>query len=94
MDNLDAGTIAVWLQVPLRVALDRAGAEGPTRPLLDVSDSLVEAETLLRRREPFYRKAQLTIDSTTADPQGLAEQIYYLVNEKGWASSHLPPPYK
>ena len=83
MESLPPGTLSVWLKVSPEEAVRRARQEGPTRPLLAVSDPVSEARSLLRRREPFYAKARLSLDSTALGPQELAERIEEFMNQRG-----------
>ncbi|MBI4636507.1 MAG: shikimate kinase [Candidatus Rokubacteria bacterium] len=55
------GTV-VWLSGELAALYARAGRAG-TRPMLD-GRSVQEIETLYRRREPYYRQAQVVVDTT------------------------------
>jgi shikimate kinase len=62
---------AVWIQVPLEVALRRcAGLTG--RPLLKDS---AQAGALYRRRLPSYRAATLQVDSEGLSPEEVAARI-------------------
>ena len=83
MEGLGPTTLSVWLQVTAEEAIRRVRKEGPTRPLLAVSDPVSRAKTLLKDREPFYERAQVAIDSTAAGPEELARIIERLMNEKG-----------
>jgi shikimate kinase len=82
MEGVPPGTFSVWLEVPPRVAVERALKEGPTRPLLTGSDPFSQAKALLEEREPFYRKAAFTLDSCRSSPEELAEGIQRVLNEK------------
>ncbi len=62
---------AVWIQVPLEVALRRC-AGVTERPL--VKDS-AQAEALYRRRLPSYRAASLHVDSEGLSAEEVAERI-------------------
>lgn len=75
MDRLPEGTLSVWLQVSPEEAVRRVREEGPTRPLLAVPDPLAKARDLLAKREGFYRKAHLAVDSHEGGPEELAEKI-------------------
>lgn len=55
------GTV-IWLKSDLRVAYERARRSG-ARPMLD-GRSLAEIEDLYRQREPYYKQAHITIDTT------------------------------
>jgi len=75
MDDLPPGTFSVWLKVTAEEAVRRVREEGPTRPLLAVSDPLARARNLLSEREPYYRKASWALDSQAGDPEELARRI-------------------
>jgi shikimate kinase len=94
MERLGSGTLSVWLEVSPEVAVQRSRAEGATRPLLDVPEPLEKARELLEVRAPYYRKAHLTLDSSTVQPEELAERIFRYLNEKGWVYPKPLPPYK
>jgi shikimate kinase len=92
MDGLSPGTLSVWLQVAPETAVERAREEGPTRPLLAVRDPVGRAKALLSEREPFYRKADVVIDTTQASPEKLASEIEGIMNEKGREMLQPLPP--
>ena len=66
----DLGT-AVWLQVPLGLALARC-VKGPERPLLQGTG---QAEVLYRARLPAYRSAPLHLAVEDLTPDEAAERI-------------------
>ena len=73
--RIDSMGVAVWLQVPIALALSRCDG-GTTRPLLrDPS----QAETLYRARLPAYRKAPLRLEAEGISPQEAAERIAALL---------------
>ncbi len=94
MENLEVGTLSVWLQVTPEEAVRRILEEGPTRPLLAVEDPVARASALLKEREPFYARAHLTLDSGEAGPEEMAEKIAFFMNEQGWDGSRLLSPNK
>ena len=57
----ELGTV-IWLKGDLDVALERARRSG-ARPML-TGRAPDEIEALYRQREPYYRDAHLTIDTT------------------------------
>lgn len=83
MERLDPGTFSVWLKVTPEEAVRRVVEEGPTRPLLAVADPLERARELLRKREAYYRKAEVGVDSLEGDPEHLANRIEELMAESG-----------
>jgi len=68
---IDAAGVAVWLQVPLPVALARCGA-GAGRPLLR---GPAQARALYRARLPSYRAAPLHVDVDGLTPDDAAARI-------------------
>ena len=92
LDSLGHGTLSVWLKVNAEEALRRVQTEGPTRPLLTVADPLGKARGLLKERERYYEKAEITLDSTGVGAEELSETIQRLINEKRQAQGQTPPP--
>jgi shikimate kinase len=74
-----ADTMSVWLQVSPAVAIRRASAEGPTRPLLEGRDVSERATALLIAREKSYRRARYTLDTEQYDAVRLAAEILNLM---------------
>jgi shikimate kinase len=62
MDALRALGTVVWLRGDVSTLAERARRTG-NRPML-AGRSAEETEALYRRREPFYRQAHLTVDTT------------------------------
>jgi shikimate kinase len=80
MDRLPPGTLTVWLQVDPRVAVERARAEGTTRPLLAGEDPMQAASALSLERDPLYARARLHLDTVGASPDTLAAAIVKAVD--------------
>lgn len=75
-ERLGPGTVRVWLRVSAREAIRRAEAEGTDRPLMGPAEGRIERVTqLLRRREPHYRTAELTVDVDDREPGAIADEI-------------------
>jgi shikimate kinase len=66
------GTV-VWLSGDFGTLYERAQRAGE-RPML-AGRTREEAEALYRAREPFYRQADLTVDTTAMGPDQAAAQI-------------------
>lgn len=82
MDALPCGTLSVWLQVGAETAVERAGREGPTRPLLNVDEPVARAEELIRGRRWAYEKAALALCSEDEFPHALAASIVWHVEDR------------
>jgi len=68
---IDAMGAAIWLQIPLHLALARCEA-GPVRPLLSGAE---QAEALYRRRLPSYSAAPVHVPVEGLTPEEAAERI-------------------
>lgn len=88
MESIPPGTASVWLQVSPDVALERARAEAAAmddpglRPLLDVERPLERVRELLAVRTPFYRRAQLAVETDSASPADVARRVLDLLKER------------
>ena len=76
------GTLSVWLRVSPGVAVQRASGEGPVRPLLAGSRPLDRAVELIKRREAFYGRAQVALDSDEEAPAALATTIMKIIRSE------------
>lgn len=87
MDAAGAGTISIWLRVPAEVAVARArsgsGPDSVERPLLETDDPLATARELLRRREPYYRKADHAVDGVEGPPREVVRRILRELASRG-----------
>lgn len=73
---LNEGPVVVWLQAPTAVLVARVAHDGaPDRPLLDDGPETV-LDRLAGERAPLYAEvADLSIDSATDDPDGVASSV-------------------
>lgn len=82
--RLPSGTRTVWLRVTAEEAVRRAQAAGTERPLLSgVLDPVAAARTLLERREPLYRTADLTVDVNGRTPADIVGEIRSRIRFEG-----------
>jgi shikimate kinase len=81
--SLGPGTLSVWLRVSPEAVLERAGLEPGTRPLLRAADPLVRITDLLREREPFYRLADLAVETTGRNPEAVAGDVLNAIRSYG-----------
>ena len=78
LEALRPRTALVWLRVSLPEALRRADAQADTvdRPLLGSGEGRNErAAALLREREPYYSRAQVTVDVDGKPAAAVADEI-------------------
>ncbi len=74
----ELGTV-VWLDGDVRVLHERASRIG-NRPMLE-GRSMVEVEALYRSRQPYYRRAHITIDTTGIGADQVVARILTALRE-------------
>ena len=79
----ELGTV-VWLAGDFATLYERARAAAAERPMLS-SRSREETEALFRAREPFYRRAHLTVDTTHLAPDQVAARVALALSERARA---------
>jgi shikimate kinase len=73
------GTV-VWLHADFDALYERARRAGE-RPML-AGRGRAEVEALYRAREPYYRQADLTVDTTSINPDQVATRVLLGLREK------------
>lgn len=74
MDMLRKNGVIVCLRAAPETILRRTG-NSKERPLLNVEDPLRKIHDLLNYRNPFYEKADFTVDTEDRTPLQIAEEI-------------------
>ncbi len=74
IDYLRQNGHVVCLTASAEVILERTGRSNE-RPLLNVDDPLTKIKDLLEYRMPFYRNADIMIDTDKKTPRQVAEEI-------------------
>jgi shikimate kinase len=72
---LQQGALTVWLKCSLEVALQRVPLDG-SRPLAGNREIM---RALLAEREPSYRRADVTVDTSRRKPREVVDQIVELI---------------
>lgn len=67
-DLLKSSTVTVWLKARPEHHLERVALQGDRRPMAGRSDPLAELKALLAEREPLYREATITVDTSGKTP--------------------------
>ncbi len=65
----------VWLRASPEDHMQRVIAQGDMRPMADNRESMSDLERILAVREPLYRKADLSVDTSTQSVQKATEAI-------------------
>jgi len=77
--------VSVWLGADVGVLSERTGRRGG-RPLLENGNREQILENLLREREPFYRQADIHVDSGDDTLDGTAQRIRSALEQ--WKKNH------
>lgn len=71
----------VWLRATPEEHMQRVVAQGDMRPMADNRESMSDLKRILEVREPLYRKADLTIDTSESSVEESAETLVEAVRE-------------
>jgi XRE family aerobic/anaerobic benzoate catabolism transcriptional regulator len=61
--------------------MQRVIAQGDMRPMADNRESMSDLKRILEVREPLYRKADLSIDTSEISPEQAANQLIETLRE-------------
>ncbi|MCG3115657.1 MAG: shikimate kinase [Candidatus Manganitrophus sp. SA1] len=75
LDLLQKNGILVLLRCRPEVIFKRVQKRAGQRPLLQKADPLSEIKRLLAEREPFYRRADITLDTSDMNLDDVVQQI-------------------
>jgi shikimate kinase len=76
IDRIRLTGLTVWLTATAEVILKRTVEDGAGRPLLPPNVTLTYIRSLLRFRQPFYRRAaDITVDTSELDIESIVKQI-------------------
>ena len=73
MDELEKKGVIVCLTASVDKILQRT--KGESRPLLNVKNPAEKVREMLKKREPYYKRCRLMIDTTEYSAEDVAEQI-------------------
>ena len=76
----------VWLRATPEEHMQRVIAQGDMRPMADNRESMSDLRRILEVREPLYRKADLTIDTSETTPEASAEILITAMRERSAAN--------
>jgi shikimate kinase len=77
IEAMKQGGALVCLSATPDEIMKRVGKSG-NRPLLQVPDPMAKIMELMSKREPFYRKADITVDTTMKTPEEVAAEVMRL----------------
>jgi len=85
-ERLQQGALTVWLQCDLETTLERIRPDG-SRPLAGNREIM---QALLAEREPSYRQADVTVDTSRRTPREVVDRILELIEGRLEKSSVRP----
>jgi XRE family aerobic/anaerobic benzoate catabolism transcriptional regulator len=71
----------VWLRATPEEHMQRVIAQGDMRPMADNRESMSDLKRILEVREPLYRKADMTIDTSNVSPEESANLLAQAIRE-------------
>jgi shikimate kinase len=89
VEALQALGTVVWLSGELATLLERARRTGD-RPMLD-GKTREEIEALYNSREPYYAKADLSVDTTRLNPDQVAAEVWKALQARARPPQPRPP---
>jgi shikimate kinase len=89
VEALQALGTVVWLSGELATLLERARRTGD-RPMLD-GKTREEIEALYNSREPYYAKADLSVDTTRLNPDQVAAEVWKALQARARPPQLRPP---
>jgi XRE family aerobic/anaerobic benzoate catabolism transcriptional regulator len=72
----------VWLRATPEEHMQRVIAQGDMRPMADNRESMSDLKRILEVREPLYRKADLTLDTSQENLEESADRFVRAIREK------------
>ncbi len=71
----------VWLRATPEEHMERVIAQGDMRPMADNRESMSDLKRILQVREPLYRKADVTIDTSASSVEASLEMLDHAVGK-------------
>jgi XRE family aerobic/anaerobic benzoate catabolism transcriptional regulator len=72
----------IWLRAAPEDHWQRVLAQGDTRPMADNERAYADLRAILAQREPFYRLAEATVDTSTLDVDAVVDRVADLLAPK------------
>ena len=72
---LRSGAVTVWLRAAPQDHWQRVVAQGDTRPMADNERAFADLRRILAAREPLYRLAELTVDTSGRGVSEVVEEL-------------------
>lgn len=73
-----------WLKASPGDHMARVARQGDRRPMADRADAMGELKALLRMREPYYRQADVVVDTSRRNAEDVAFAVATGLQRLGW----------
>jgi XRE family aerobic/anaerobic benzoate catabolism transcriptional regulator len=74
----------IWLKANPEDHMQRVIDQGDHRPVADRENAMADLRTLLAQREPLYRQAQITVDTSDLNVDAALSSIAPALTDAGW----------
>src|SRR5687767_4020499 len=74
-DRLRKSAVTVWLRARPEDHWNRVVRQGDRRPMADHPQAMADLRSLLAAREPLYAAADVTVDTSSATPAAIVDEI-------------------
>lgn len=78
----------VWLRADPEDHMSRVYLQGDTRPVANRKDAMEELRNILLRREPLYRMADITVDTSRHSVKQTVKILQEELKKRGWPGQH------
>lgn len=76
--------MTAWLKARAQEHMDRVLRQGDRRPMANRADAMDELRQILGQREPFYRQADVAVDTSRRGAEQVAASIVSSLARLGW----------
>ena len=74
-EHLLSNCLTIWLRATPEEHMQRVIAQGDTRPMSENREAMAELKNILQGREPLYRRADATVDTSATSLQNAFENL-------------------
>ncbi len=80
-ERLRRACFTVWLRATPEEHMQRVVAQGDMRPMAHNPEAMSELKQILHEREPLYRQADLTVDTSKRTPDALLQHLTHTLTQ-------------
>ena len=79
--------LTAWLRARPQDHFDRVQRQGDRRPMANRANAMDELRQILAQREPLYRQADVSVDTSRRDAEGVARSLATSIARHGWRAA-------